>query len=99
MSPAAGGIEAKDLPSDGRYRFVEFPTDGVSYQVVAFDTNTTPEKAYILTDRFVNKRDALIKLNKIKGDLACEWTTPDSSRFVHIEDHQPGAVYEDLSEE
>ena len=84
---------AKELPP-GRYRFVEMPSDGKAYRVAAIRVDDNSNKATYIADPFINKEEAMIKLNQIKG--TCGWDGADPSRLIHIETSKPQDAYENL---
>ena len=84
---------AKELPP-GKYRFVEMPSDGISYKVAAVRVDDNSNKATYIADMFRNKEEAAMKLNQLKN--VCDWDGVDPSRMIHIETSKPQDAYENL---
>lgn len=96
MSPSIASY-AEEL-GEGMYRFVEMPSDGISYRVAAIDVNDPKNMPAYIFDKFINKKDAMQKLNAARNVPGCKWTGPDASRIIQVEDYKKGAVYEDLGD-
>ena len=96
MSPVGGSSYADALVA-GKYRFVEMPSEGIGYRVAAIEANDPTNKPKFIFDKFRNKTEATLELNKARNLPDCQWAGADPSRMIHIEYYKPGATYEDIT--